>query len=101
MLDERCSYAVKRKSARQVYDVVGPICESGDVLAREREVQELHRGDLIAFMSSGAYGFVMSSNYNSRPRATEVLVKGSKFSIVRKRETYQGIVSGETIPAFV
>lgn len=89
------------KAKKWVYDVVGPICESGDVLARERHLQQLDTGDLIAVMSAGAYGFVMSSNYNSRPRVPEVLVKGDKFEIVRKRETMASLIAGETIPALL
>ena len=83
------------------YDVVGPICESGDFLAKNRAVQELHSNDLIAFASAGAYGFSMSSNYNARPRVAEVLVRGSRFAVVRERETYNDLVRGERIPAWV
>jgi len=83
------------------YDVVGPICESGDFLAKNRMVQELHPNDLVAFASAGAYGFSMSSNYNARPRVAEVLVRGSRFEIVRNRETYNDLVRGERIPAWV
>ena len=86
---------------RFVYDVVGPICESGDFLAKNRAVQELHSNDVIAFASAGAYGFSMSSNYNARPRVAEVLVRGSRFSVVRDRETYQDLVHGERIPKWV
>ncbi|HTL48708.1 MAG TPA: diaminopimelate decarboxylase, partial [Verrucomicrobiae bacterium] len=89
------------KAKKWVYDVVGPVCESGDVLARDRYLQELSEGEYVAFMTSGAYGFVMASNYNSRPRPCEVLVKGNKFEIVRKRETFESLFTGETIPAFV
>ncbi len=81
-------------------DIVGPICESGDFLARDRELQELFSGELIATMSAGAYGFTMSSNYNSRPRVPEVLVKGDKFRIIRERETYEDLIRGEIIPNF-
>ncbi len=89
------------KASKWVYDVVGPICESGDFLAKERHIQELKAGDLVAFMTAGAYGFVMSSNYNSHPRPVEVLVKGNKFAVVRKRETIASLLEGETIPSFV
>lgn len=89
------------KAAKWVYDVVGPICESGDFLAKDRHVQELKAGDEIAFMTAGAYGFVMSSNYNSHPRPVEVLVKGNKFAVVRKRETIASLLEGETVPSFV
>ncbi len=77
-------------------DVVGPVCESGDFLAKDRELAEVEEGDLLAVMSAGAYGFVMSSNYNTRPRAVEVLVDGDRYTIVRRRETYEDLVAGET-----
>jgi len=76
-------------------DIVGPICESGDFMARERTVEEVNPGDLIAIMSAGAYGFSMSSNYNSRPRAAEVLVEGNSYRVIRKRETYEDLVKNE------
>ncbi len=79
-------------------DVVGPICESGDFLARDRELKRPEPGDLMAFMSAGAYGFSMSSNYNTRPRSAEVLVHGDQFSVVRKRETVEQLLENETIP---
>lgn len=79
-------------------DVVGPICESGDFLARSRELEPVVNGDFLAVMSAGAYGFSMSSNYNSRPRAAEVLVDGDAFHIVRERETYEDLIRGERIP---
>lgn len=80
-------------------DIVGPICESGDFLARSREFPTPAVGDFLAVMSAGAYGFTMSSNYNSRPRACEVLVDGDKFHIIRKRESYEDLTRGEQIPA--
>lgn len=89
------------KASKWVYDVVGPICESGDFLAKNRHLQEIQAGDYVAFMTAGAYGFVMSSNYNSHPRPVEVLVKGKQFSVVRKRENYAQLVQGEMIPEFV
>jgi diaminopimelate decarboxylase len=79
-------------------DVVGPICESGDFLARDRDLPRLEEQDLLAVMSAGAYGFAMASNYNSRPRAAEVLVEGSRYTIVRRRETYEDLVAGEVMP---
>ncbi len=79
-------------------DVVGPICESGDFLARDREVPFFEQGELAAVMSAGAYGFSMSSNYNSRPRAAEVLVKGDRWFLVRRREDYDDLIRGEEIP---
>jgi diaminopimelate decarboxylase len=84
-----------------ISDVVGPICESGDFLARKRELNRLKQGEYLAVMSAGAYGFSMSSNYNSRPRAAEVLVKGEKHFLIRKRETYDDLISNEQIPAFL
>src|SRR5512136_213345 len=82
-----------------IADIVGPICESGDFLAKEREVPNFRQGDLIAFMSAGAYGFAMSSNYNSRPRVAEVMVDGDKFEVVRERETWEDLIKGERIPS--
>ncbi len=78
-------------------DIVGPVCETGDFFARERPMPCLNRGSLIAAMSAGAYGFTMSSNYNSRPRVAEVMVRGSQFAIIRRRETYADLVRGEEI----
>jgi diaminopimelate decarboxylase len=88
----------RETSGTWVTDVVGPICETGDFLARDREMKQTAQGDLLAVMSAGAYGFVMASNYNTRPRAAEVLVKGDKFSVVRKREDLEDLVRGEEIP---
>ncbi len=84
-----------------VADVVGPICETGDYLARDRELPPFRRGDLLAVMSAGAYGFAMSSNYNSRPRAAEVLVNGERFSVIRARETIEDLVRGERLPEWM
>ncbi|GBE40641.1 diaminopimelate decarboxylase [bacterium BMS3Bbin09] len=88
-----------RKKTR--YDIVGPICESGDFLAKERELNSLSQGEMIAVMSTGAYGFTMSSNYNSRPRVAEVMVKGGKFYTVREREKYRDLVRGTKVPDFL
>ncbi|MFQ5894246.1 MAG: diaminopimelate decarboxylase [Nitrospinota bacterium] len=85
----------------EVADVVGPICESGDFLAKDRKLPEFHQGDLLAVMSAGAYGFTMSSNYNSRPRAAEVLVKDGDYCVVRRRESYEDLVRGEEVPGFL
>ncbi len=85
----------------EIVDVVGPICETGDFLAKDQEVPVCNSGDLIAVMSAGAYGFSMASNYNSRPRAAEVLVNGDKFFVIRKRETYESLIAGEIIPDFL
>jgi diaminopimelate decarboxylase len=78
-------------------DIVGPICESGDYLGQDRELSLLSQGEYIAVRSAGAYGFTMASNYNSRPRAAEVIVNDSNFSIIRERETYSDIIQGEKL----
>ena len=84
-----------------VADIVGPICESGDFLALDRYVQRVNQGDLIAVMSAGAYGFVMSSNYCSRLKIPEVMVKENKFHVTRKRQKYEDLTKGEKIPPFL
>jgi len=81
-----------------VYDVVGPVCESADFLAKERSLSAPREGDLLALMSAGAYGMAMSSNYNSRPRAAEVLVDGASAHLVRSRETVEQLFALERIP---
>ena len=88
-----------RETAR--YDVVGPVCESGDFFAKNRRLPVLQSGDLLAIMGAGAYGFVMSSNYNARPRPAEVLVHHGKYHTIRRRETYHDLVRGERIPSFL
>ncbi|HEX9431819.1 MAG TPA: diaminopimelate decarboxylase, partial [Burkholderiales bacterium] len=80
-----------------VYDVVGPVCESADFLAKERRLAA-REGDLLAILSAGAYGMVMSSNYNSRPRAAEVLVEGANAHLVRRRESLEELFAAEQIP---
>ncbi len=87
--------------AKQQVDIVGPVCESGDFLAKDRLLAAVKPGELMAVMSAGAYGFVMASNYNSRPRVPEVLVKGGEIHVIRARETYDDLIKGETIPAFL
>jgi diaminopimelate decarboxylase len=84
-----------RTAGDEKVDVVGPLCESGDYLARDRYLPPLRRGDLLAIFSAGAYGMAMSSNYNGRPRAAEVLVDGAAYRIIRRRETYEDLVRGE------
>jgi diaminopimelate decarboxylase len=79
-------------------DIVGPVCESGDFFALDREMPEVHEGDLLAILSAGAYGFVMASNYNSRPLPAEVLVRRDKFTLIRKRQTWEDLVCGEMEP---
>ena len=87
---------VRRSDAPRVYDVVGPVCESGDWLGRDRALA-VAPGDLLAIRSAGAYGFVMSSNYNTRPRAAEVMVDAGHAYLVRARETVQALFSSETV----
>jgi diaminopimelate decarboxylase len=76
-------------------DVVGPVCETGDFLARDREMADVNPGELLAIATAGAYGFVLSSNYNSRPRAAEALVEGADWRVIRQRETFADLVRGE------
>jgi len=93
---------VKEESREEILsDVVGPICESSDFLAKGRKIQGLRSGELIAVMSAGAYGFSMSTNYNSRPRVAEVLVRDDQMFVIRRREGYEDLVRGETIPDFL
>jgi diaminopimelate decarboxylase len=77
--------------------VVGPVCESGDYFAKDRPLPEQKPGDHLALLSAGAYGFVMSSNYNTRPRAAEILVQGAKHRVVRRRETVTDLLRGESV----
>ena len=84
-----------RSERESKIDIVGPVCESGDFFALDREMPELHEGDLLAIMSAGAYGFVMASNYNSRRLPSEVLVRGDKFALIRQRQTWEDLASGE------
>lgn len=84
-----------RVAGDEKVDVVGPICESGDYLAKDRYLPAMKRGDLLAVFSAGAYGIAMASNYNARPRAAEVLVDGDKLTVIRKRETYEDLVAKE------
>jgi diaminopimelate decarboxylase len=87
--------AVQPRGRTTIADVVGPICESGDFLALDREIDDAQPGDLLAIQSAGAYGYVMSSNYNSRPRSPEVLVDGDRFAVVTQRESYANLVQNE------
>ncbi len=82
-------------------DLVGPICESGDCFAKDRTLQTVGEGELMAFMSAGAYGYTMASRYNTRPMAAEVLVCGSRFELVNARENFDAMVAGENIPGFL
>jgi diaminopimelate decarboxylase len=79
----------------ETVDVVGPICESGDALARNRRLPKIEEGDLLAVLNAGAYGFAMSSQYNARPRAAEALVKDGKCALVRERETFEDLLVGQ------
>jgi diaminopimelate decarboxylase len=81
----------------ETWDIVGPVCESGDFLAKDRHLPRLATGDLLATFSAGAYGMVMASNYNTRPRAAEILVSGDKAQLVRRRETFEDLVGPELI----
>jgi len=93
---------VKEEAREEVVaDVVGPICESSDFLAKDRKMPRPRPGELIAVMSAGAYGFSMSTNYNSRPRVAEVLVKENQMFVIRKREDYEDLIRGEAIPDFL
>ncbi|MGE0468011.1 MAG: diaminopimelate decarboxylase [Nitrospira sp.] len=86
---------------KQTVDIVGPVCESGDFLAKDRSLPVVKPGELLAVMSAGAYGFVMASNYNSRPRVPEVLVREGEFHVIRERERYEDLIKGEQIPSFL
>jgi len=88
-------------AAPHVYDIVGPVCESGDTFARGRSMPHLAPGNLVAFRSSGAYGAVMASEYNSRPLVPEVLVSGDQFAVIRPRPTYEEMISRDTVPEWV
>jgi len=88
-----------RDAAPRRYDLVGPICETGDFLARSRELPVVRPGELLAVMSAGAYGFSMASTYNTRPRVPEVMVRGDRYHVIRERETVEGLMAGEHIPA--
>ena len=84
--------AVSPRSGRIVADVVGPVCETGDFLALDREMPDVHPGDVLAVHTAGAYGYVMSSHYNARPRVSEVMVDGARWAVVTERETYEDLV---------
>ncbi len=85
----------------EVYTIVGPICESGDVLAKDRKLPKVEAGDLIAIFDTGAYGFVMSSQYNGRPRCAEVLVSGNRWDVIRERESYGDLIEKQKIPEWL
>jgi len=94
------SDAASEKKSSEKIDIVGPVCETGDFFALDREMPEIREGALLAIMSTGAYGFVMASNYNSRPLPAEALVRGDKFSLIRKRQTNEDLIRGEIEPQF-
>jgi diaminopimelate decarboxylase len=85
-------------SPHTAYDVVGPVCETSDLFAAGRQMPELAAGDLVAILSTGAYGAVMAGDYNARPRIPEVLVRGAQWGIVRPRETYADLIAKDRIP---
>jgi len=87
--------SLRKNSRTEKADMVGPICESGDFLAKERKLPKVKVGDYLAVMSAGAYGFSMSSNYNSRLRAAEIMVAGNKITVIRKRETFEDLIRNE------
>ncbi|HOF58607.1 MAG TPA: diaminopimelate decarboxylase [Syntrophorhabdaceae bacterium] len=93
---------VRYNDAKKInVDVVGPVCESGDFLAKDRDMPLVESGELLAVLSAGAYGFSMSSNYNSRRRVAEVLVKDAEFNVIKSRETLKDLIKGEKIPSFM
>lgn len=95
-------WPVKENGGREVnVDIVGPICESSDFLAVDRKIQDVKPNDLLAVMSAGAYGFVMSSNYCSRLRIAEIMVKADEFHVIREREAYPDLIAKESIPPFL
>lgn len=89
----------KEGNIKQLVDVVGPICESGDFFAQAREIPAVEEGEYLAVMSAGAYAFTMASNYNSRPLPAEILIKGSEAIVIRQRQTYEDLISGEVVPS--
>lgn len=91
----------KKRRGSEPYDIVGPICESSDFLATGREFRKIKAGEFLAVMGAGAYGFSMSSNYNSRPRVAEIMVKGREHFLIRQRETYRDLVRKDIIPEFL
>jgi len=99
--DIRPVYEKVTHGEKKTVDVVGPVCESGDFLAKDRVMPAMGAGELMAVMSAGAYGFVMSSNYNSRPRVPEVLVHEGQYHVIRSRESYDDLIRGEEVPEFL
>lgn len=97
----RVVVANKESDEEEIYTIVGPICETGDVLARDRKLPKVEKGDLIAILDAGAYGFSMSSQYNGRPRCAEVLVDGNRTAVVRERETFGDLIFRQRIPEWI
>ncbi|MCC7305444.1 MAG: diaminopimelate decarboxylase, partial [Alphaproteobacteria bacterium] len=93
--------ATNHKAPSRVYDVVGPVCESSDFFAKDREIPEMKQGDIAVIKSAGAYGFCMSSNYNTRPLIPEILVDGDKIAVIRPRQNYEDILGSEKIPEWL
>ncbi|MDA1192490.1 MAG: diaminopimelate decarboxylase [Candidatus Poribacteria bacterium] len=92
---------IEKSDERETVDVVGPVCESGDFLAKGREIMRAEQGEYLAVFSAGAYGFAMASNYNSRPRTPEIMVVGDATHVIRERESYEDLIRGESIPDFL
>ena len=88
----------KGKEKTLIYDVAGPICESGDIIGKNRELLELNEKEFLAILDAGAYGFTMSSNYNSRPRAAEILIKDGYIHKIREAEAYEDLLKKQIIP---
>ena len=86
------------EKAQETYTIVGPICETGDILAKDRKLPKVERGDILAFFDAGAYGFSMASQYNGQPRPAEVLVSGSDAELIRRAEDYSALLQGQRIP---
>jgi diaminopimelate decarboxylase len=96
--EAKTSRSMSKSAIKKKMDIVGPVCESGDFFALDREMPEIHEGDLLAIMSAGAYGFVMASNYNSRPLPAEALVRGNQLALIRKRQSWEDLMAGEIDP---
>ncbi len=90
------SSSAEKQAQTKVYDVVGPICETGDFIGKDRALS-IEQGELLFVRSAGAYGFTMSSNYNSRPRVAEIMVDGDKYQVVRQRETIEQLFANESV----
>jgi diaminopimelate decarboxylase len=87
------------QQAEETYTIVGPICETGDILAKERKLPLLGPGDILAFLDAGAYGFSMASQYNGQPRPAEVLVSGDEAEMIRSAEDYSVLLAGQRVPS--